>query len=85
MMPASMALIGQAYPDPVGRARAIAIWAMGGAIASSAGPVLGGVLTLVTWRLIFFINVPVGAAAMILVARIQQSPHRGVPFDRFGQ
>ncbi len=85
MMPASMALIGQAYPDPVGRARAIAIWAMGGAIASSAGPVLGGVLTLVTWRLIFFINVPVGAAAMILVARIQQSPHRSVPFDRFGQ
>src|SRR4051794_7302849 len=45
MMPASMALIGQAYPDPARRARAIALWAMGGAIASSSGPVLGGVLT----------------------------------------
>src|SRR5439155_6643312 len=85
MMPTSMALIGQAYPDPVGRARAIAIWAMGGAVASSSGPVLGGVLTLVSWRLIFFINVPVGAVAMILVARIERSPHRRVPFDWFGQ
>src|SRR3954447_22840737 len=30
MMPASMALIGQAYPDPVKRARAVAVWALGG-------------------------------------------------------
>jgi MFS family permease len=55
MMPASMALIGHAYPNPGRRARAVAVWAMGGALASSAGPVLGGVLTLVSWRLIFFI------------------------------
>ena len=37
MMPSSMALIGQAYPDPARRARAVAVWAMGGAIASSSG------------------------------------------------
>ena len=49
MMPSSMALIGQAYPDPTRRARAVAIWAMGGAIASSSGPVLGGFLTLINW------------------------------------
>jgi MFS family permease len=48
MMPSSMALIGQAYPNPVRRARAVAIWALGGSVASSAGPVLGGVLTLVS-------------------------------------
>ena len=46
MMPSSMALIGQAYPDPARRARALAMWAMGGAVASSSGPVLGGLLTL---------------------------------------
>ena len=69
MMPSSMALIGQAYPDPVERARAVAMWAMGGAVASSSGPVLGGLLTLVSWRLIFFINVPVGAVALVLLAR----------------
>jgi EmrB/QacA subfamily drug resistance transporter len=85
MMPSSMALIGQAYPDPVRRARAVAVWAMGGALASSCGPVLGGLLTLVTWRLIFFINVPVGIAAMVLAVRIERSPHRKVPFDWMGQ
>ena len=48
IMPSSMALIGQAYPDLVRRARAVAVWAVGGAIASTCGPVLGGVLTLVS-------------------------------------
>ena len=33
VMPSSMALIGQAYPDPAKRARAVAMWAMGGAVA----------------------------------------------------
>src|SRR5206468_12126291 len=85
MMPSSMALIGQAYPDPVRRARAVAVWAMGGAVASSSGPLLGGVLTLVSWRLIFFINVPAGAVALVLLARTARSPHRQVPFDSVGQ
>src|SRR2546422_10001201 len=68
MMPSSMALIGQAYPDPVKRARAVAVWAMGGALASSSGPVLGGLLTLITCRMIFCINLPVGAVALLLLA-----------------
>ena len=41
MMPASMALIGQAYPSGGKRARAVALWAVGGSIASSTAPVLG--------------------------------------------
>ena len=85
MMPSSMALIGQAYPDPVKRARAVAIWALGGSVASSAGPVLGGVLTLVSWRLIFFVNVPAGVVALVLLARTARPPHRPVPFDLAGQ
>jgi EmrB/QacA subfamily drug resistance transporter len=85
MMPSSMALIGQAFPNPVRRARAIGMWAMGGAAASSAGPVTGGLLTLASWRLIFFINVPAGAAALILLARTSPSPRRWAPFDWAGQ
>src|SRR3954452_8870877 len=85
MMPASMALIGHAYPDHRARAHAIAVWAMGGAIASSSGPVLGGVLTSISWRLIFIINVPVGAVALGFVRRIAPSPRRAVPFDWIGQ
>ena len=81
MMPSSMALIGQAYPDPVQRARAVALWAMGGAAASSSGPVLGGVLTLISWRTIFFVNVPVGIIALVLLTRAARSPQRDVPLD----
>jgi len=85
MMPSSMALISQAHPDPARRARAVAVWAMGGAVASSSGPLLGGVLTLVSWRLIFFINVPAGAVTLVLLARVLPSPHRAAPFDWAGQ
>jgi DHA2 family methylenomycin A resistance protein-like MFS transporter len=87
MMPASMALIRQAFPDAKARGRAIGVWAMGGAVASSSGPVLGGVLNLVDWRLIFFINVPVGAIALLLLTRTRTrpSPPRVVPFDLIGQ
>jgi EmrB/QacA subfamily drug resistance transporter len=85
MMPSSMTLIGQAYPDPARRARAVAVWAMGASVAAGSGPVLGGVLTLVSWRLIFFINLPAGAIALALLARARRCPHRNVPFDWAGQ
>jgi len=85
MMPASMALLGQAYPSGPRRARAIAMWALGGAAASSAGPVLGGLLASASWRLIFFINLPVGVVALALLARIDPSARRRVPFDWAGQ
>ncbi|MFN2536445.1 MAG: MFS transporter [Pseudonocardiaceae bacterium] len=85
IMPSSMALIGQAYPDPVRRARAVAVWAMGGAVASTSGPVLGGVLTLVSWRLIFLINLPVGVVALVLLARIAPSAKGNARFDGVGQ
>jgi MFS transporter, DHA2 family, methylenomycin A resistance protein len=85
LMPSSMALIRQAYADPASRARAVAEWAMGGAVASTSGPVLGGLLSVVTWRLTFAINVPVGAVALVLLTRTERSPHRKVPFDWAGQ
>jgi MFS transporter, DHA2 family, methylenomycin A resistance protein len=85
MMPSSMALIGQAFPEPARRAQAVAMWAMGGAAASSAGPVTAGLLTLASWRLIFSINVPVGAVPLALLARTSPSPRRPLPFDWAGQ
>jgi DHA2 family methylenomycin A resistance protein-like MFS transporter len=85
MMPSSMTLLGEAFPDPRRRAGALAAWAMGGAVASSSGPVVGGVLALVDWRLIFFINVPAGAVALALLARTRRSPRRPAAFDWAGQ
>lgn len=84
LMPTSMALIGQAYGDPVRRARAVGYWALGGAVASSAGPVVGGALSEWTWRAIFLINVPVGLLALWLLRRAPASPRRRHPFDAGG-
>lgn len=85
MMPSSMSLIRQAYPDPVRRGHAVALWAMGGSVAATSGPVIGGLLVQLDWRLIFFINLPVGLATLLFLAGTQPSPRRRVPFDGWGQ
>lgn len=85
MMPASMALLNHAYPVPKDRTRAVAIWAMGGAIASTSGPVLGGLLTMVSWRLIFFVNVPVGLLGLCLIFRSISTARHSAPVDWVGQ
>jgi MFS transporter, DHA2 family, methylenomycin A resistance protein len=86
MLPASLALVRQAFGDPVRRAKAIAQWSVGGAVAIAAGPVAGGVLTsAVSWRAIFFVNLPAGLVTLALVARAPRSPRRAVPLDPAGQ
>lgn len=83
--PSSLALIREAYHDAAQRGRAIVYWGLGGSVAAAAGPVLGGVLTQIDWRLIFFVNLPVGAAALLVLSRVAPSTRRPVPFDWFGQ
>src|SRR3954447_24164066 len=85
IMPASLTLISEAYEDKVQRGRAIAVWALGGSVASASGLLVGGLLTLVDWRLIFFINLPVGVLTLWLLRRAARSPQRPVPFDWIGQ
>ncbi|MBE2321355.1 MFS transporter, partial [Solirubrobacter sp. CPCC 204708] len=85
MMPASMSLIRQAYPHPVRRGHAVALWAMGGSVASTSGPVIGGWLVSLDWRWIFFVNLPVGLLTLAFLARTPASPRRASPFDAVGQ
>lgn len=85
MLPASMALIREAYPDARQRAKALGLWAVGGAVAGAVGPVLGGLLTTFNWRLVFAINIPVCIAMLILLASVARSPTRPSPFDWAGQ
>lgn len=83
--PTSLSLIRQEYTDAAARTRAVASWAMGGSVAAAAGPILGGMLTEVDWRVIFWLNLPVGAVALVMLARVGPSPRRRVPFDLAGQ
>ncbi len=66
MMPATLSIITHAFP-PAERGKAIGTWAGVSALALSIGPVVGGFLTeYVSWRAIFFINLPVAVAAVIV-------------------
>ncbi|SEF68690.1 MFS transporter, DHA2 family, methylenomycin A resistance protein [Actinacidiphila yanglinensis] len=86
VLPSSLALVRQAFPDARKRARAISVWAAGGSTAVALGPVLGGALTTAwSWRAIFFVNLPVGVAALLLASRVARSPRRPAPLDLPGQ
>jgi len=69
--PAALAIILATFAEGTERNRALAIW---GAIASAGGAVgllLGGaIVQAISWRWVFFINVPIGAAVLALTPRI---------------
>lgn len=83
--PTSLSLIREAYDDAAERSRALGYWALGGSIAAAAGPIVGGALVQANWRLIFFINLPVGLAALAVLRRVGESPRQAAHFDWLGQ
>ena len=89
MVPGSMTLVSRAY-GPVGRGRALGLWAAAATATTAGGPILGGlVLTFgggEAWRVIFALNLPLGIAALWLLARhANPDPGRpGTPVDLWG-
>lgn len=70
IVPGSLALLQQSYPGPAARSRAFGLWGSMAGIAASAGPLLGGLLvSTVGWRWVFLVNLPVGAACLLLTLR----------------
>jgi EmrB/QacA subfamily drug resistance transporter len=69
MVPASLSLLLAAVPAS-GRAKAIGTWSAVGALGAALGPVIGGSLVEIDWRWVFWVNLPVGLAAVLLAARV---------------
>ena len=68
--PVALAIIANTFTDPARRARAMGVWGSVVGISLAVGPVMGGVLVgTVGWRAIFWVNVPVGLAAIALTQR----------------
>jgi len=67
MSPATLAMLASTFPEGVARNKAVGIWGTVSGVGGGLGVVIGGLLTSGPgWRWIFFINVPIGAAILIL-------------------
>src|SRR4051812_3880891 len=87
LMPCSLALIAHTFPDSRDRRRALGLWGGASGIGLAAGPVLGGIITAAFgWRAIFLVNLPVAAAAAVLLRRhVGETPRHRHPLDLSGQ
>lgn len=69
LTPGSLAII-QASFRPSDRPRAIGAWSGLGGVATAAGPLIGGYLLAAgSWRLVFYINIPIAVAVLVMTAR----------------
>ncbi|MGE0218659.1 MFS transporter [Mycolicibacterium sp.] len=67
--PVALSIVTQIFSKPVERARALGIWGAVVGIAMAFGPIVGGLLIeTVGWRSVFWINLPICAAALLLTA-----------------
>jgi EmrB/QacA subfamily drug resistance transporter len=87
LTPGSLAIL-QATLQRSDRSRGIGTWSAYTGIAAAVGPLLGGwLIEVLSWRWVFFINVPLAAAVLVITARhVPESSHRvpGEGFDVVG-
>ena len=65
LIPSSLGLVLTTMP-PARVKRSVRVWAVSGAAAGAIGPVVGGLLTSLSWRWIFLINLPIGITAIVV-------------------
>src|SRR3954467_3630343 len=86
--PVAMSIIRNVFTDARERAQAIGVWGGVVGISMALGPVVGGTLVSAAgWRSIFWINVPIGLLAIVLVARLVPESRAARPrrLDPIGQ
>jgi EmrB/QacA subfamily drug resistance transporter len=86
--PVAMAIVTNTFTEPGERAKAIGMWGSVFGLSVALGPVIGGALVdSVGWRGVFWVNLPVGVAALVLTALFvpESRAARGRRPDPFGQ
>nr|WP_255706286.1 MFS transporter [Microtetraspora sp. AC03309] len=86
--PVAMAIVATTFPDPAERARAIGVFGSMSGLALALGPILGGALVDgLGWRSVFWVNVPIVAAAIVCTALFvpESRAARARRFDPVGQ
>lgn len=69
-----LGMITTLYPEPRARAKAIGVYSFTQAAGSSIGLIAGGTLTqLLDWHWTFFINLPIGAVALVMAVRLLEA------------
>jgi EmrB/QacA subfamily drug resistance transporter len=86
--PAGLSIITTSFPEGAARNKALSVYTATGATGFSLGLVIGGLLTEIGWRWVFFLPVPVAlvalAAALRLVPASERTERRGRSFDLAG-
>jgi EmrB/QacA subfamily drug resistance transporter len=71
VLPAALSIVMNIFPEGAERNKALGAWGGIGAAGGTFGLIFGGLLTrYVGWETIFFLNVPIGLAALVLAGRI---------------
>jgi EmrB/QacA subfamily drug resistance transporter len=87
LAPSTLALLSAAFPAGEERNRALAVWGTTGAGGLAVGALVGGLLTSVSWRLVFLAVVPIAAVTLFVAAELlPQTPRETtrVSFDVVG-
>ena len=71
VLPAALSIVMNMFPEGAERNKALGVWGAIGASGATVGVLAGGLLTRYAgWQYIFFLNVPIGAAALLLAPRV---------------
>src|SRR5213080_4447319 len=88
VLPAALSIVMNLFAEGAERNKALGVWGGIGAGGATVGLIAGGLLTrYIGWEYIFFLNIPIGAAALLLARRIVPESRLNVArrrFDPFG-
>jgi hypothetical protein len=70
LAPAGLSLLVMSWPDEQGRSRALGLYGAVSSTGFASGAILGGLLVEASWRLVFFVNAPIGVVLLVASYRL---------------